>query len=199
MVRARTLLATALLAGLAVGQTGCSAGEPTTVAASTAPVPSAASTETPTRSASAPAEGVDDETPEPAEGADNGEGGDGPILSGKRQTVIKPVGPGEEILAVNDKGRLVDTDGPGTHTLFVLVPVRDGLHQIRIAKAGAGGEPSCLGVKNNGSSPLTVVAAACDTSRAGSCSRYAERRRPPRTGTASAIRALTSRSAGPRG
>ncbi|WP_127506362.1 hypothetical protein [Actinoplanes solisilvae] len=49
----------------------------------------------------------------------------------------------------------------------MFVPVRDGLHHIRTAKAGYGGEPSCLGIRENGSNPLTVVAAACDTRRQG--------------------------------
>lgn len=167
MPRARNLLATALLTGLTLSQAGCGAGEPTTVAAPAAPS-AAAPAATATRSAPTPAEGADDETTEPTKDTDSGSGGgDGPILSGKRQVVIKPVGQSESILAVDDKGQLVVTDGPGTHTLFVLVPVRDGLHQIRTAKADTGGEPSCMGVKNNGSNPLTVAAAACNTGRAG--------------------------------
>jgi hypothetical protein len=168
MSRVRTFLVGTLLTGLALGQAGCGAGEPTTVA-STVPPPSAAvPTETATSSAPASTGGVDGETTKPEE-TGNGSGGDSdsPILSGKRKIVIKPAGQSEGILAVNDKGRLVVTDGPGTHTLFVLVPVRDGLHQIRTAKAGNGGEPSCMGVKNNGSNPLTVAAAACDAGRAG--------------------------------
>ena len=167
MPRVRTFLATALLTGLALGQAGCGAGEPTAVAASAAPS-AAAPTDTATSSAPASAEDTDEEAAQPTKDTDSGSGGgDSPILSGKRQVVIKPAGQGEGILAVDDKGKLVVTDGPGTHTLFVLVPVRDGLHQIRTAKADVGGEPSCMGVKNNASDPLTVVAAACDTGRAG--------------------------------
>jgi hypothetical protein len=81
--------------------------------------------------------------------------------------VIKPVGSFGSILGVDDKGRLTAIDGDAPHTLFVLVPAGNGKHLIRTATGDAGGEPSCLGVKGNGSNPLTVVAAACDTRRAG--------------------------------
>ena len=67
---------------------------------------------------------------------------------------------------VDDKGRLSYTDGEAEHGLFVFTPVRDKF-QIKTAKADASGEPSCMGIKQNGSQSLTVVAAACDTSRAG--------------------------------
>jgi hypothetical protein len=89
-----------------------------------------------------------------------------PILAGKRQVVIKPVPGFESIVAVDAKGRLGLTDGEAEHGLFVLTPVGDK-HQIKTAKAAAGGEPSCMGIKKNGSAPLTVVAAACDTGRPG--------------------------------
>jgi hypothetical protein len=89
-----------------------------------------------------------------------------PILAGKRQIVIAPIPGFESVVVVDDRGRLSLTDGEAEHGMFVLTPVGDK-YQIKTAKAGAGGEPSCMGIKNNGSAPLTVVAAACDTSRAG--------------------------------
>jgi hypothetical protein len=89
-----------------------------------------------------------------------------PILAGRRQVVIKPIPSTESIVAVDDRGRLTLTDGEAEFGLFVLAPVGDKF-LIKTAKAGAGGEPSCLGIRNNGSSPLTVEATACDTRRAG--------------------------------
>jgi hypothetical protein len=89
-----------------------------------------------------------------------------PILAGKRQVVIKPLPSFESVVVVDDRGRLSLTDGEAEHSLFVLTPSGDK-YLIKTAKAGAGGEPSCLGIKNNGSASLTVEAAACDTARAG--------------------------------
>ena len=89
-----------------------------------------------------------------------------PILAGRRQVVIRPIPSTESIVAVDDRGRLNLTDGEAEFGLFVLAPVGDKF-LIKTAKAGAGGEPSCLGIKNNGSGPLTVEATACDTRRAG--------------------------------
>jgi hypothetical protein len=89
-----------------------------------------------------------------------------PILAGKRQIVIKPVPSFESIVAVDAKGRLGLTDGAAEHGLFVLTPVGDKF-QIKTAKVGTGGEPSCMGIKKSGTASLTVVAAACDTSRSG--------------------------------
>ena len=89
-----------------------------------------------------------------------------PILAGKRQIVITPIPSFESIVVVDDRGRLSLTDGEAEHGMFVLTPVGDK-YQIKTAKAGAGGEPSCMGIKNNGTGSLTVVAAACDTGRAG--------------------------------
>jgi hypothetical protein len=85
-----------------------------------------------------------------------------PLLAGKRKVVIKPIPSFEEIVAVDAKGRLGLTDGEAEHGLFVLIPVGDK-YQIKTAKP----EPSCLGIKKNGSKALTVVAAACDPDRAG--------------------------------
>jgi hypothetical protein len=85
-----------------------------------------------------------------------------PILAGRRKIVIKPIPSFEEIVAVDTKGRLTLTDGEAEHGLFVLTPVGDK-YQIKTAQP----EPSCLGIKTNGSKALTVVAAACDPGRAG--------------------------------
>lgn len=85
-----------------------------------------------------------------------------PILAGQRKVVIKPIPSFESIVAVDDTGRLGLTDGESAHSLFVLTPV-GGKFQIKTA----GSNPSCLGIKNNGSASLTVVAATCDTTRAG--------------------------------
>jgi hypothetical protein len=90
-----------------------------------------------------------------------------PILRGERQVVIVPIPSFESILAVDAAGRLTLIDGDSDKDLFVLAPVGGGRHQIKTAKAEAGGEPSCMGLKNNGANPLTVVAAACDVSRKG--------------------------------
>ena len=89
-----------------------------------------------------------------------------PILAGKRQIVIAPIPSFESVVVVDDSGRLSLTDGEAEHSMFVLTPVGDK-YLIKTAKAGAGGEPSCMGIKNNGTGSLTVVAAACDTRRAG--------------------------------
>ncbi|MEH1017974.1 hypothetical protein V6U90_33580 [Micromonospora sp. CPCC 206060] len=99
--------------------------------------------------------------------AGGGGGGDGAILRGERQVVITPVRSFESVLAVDDKGRLNLTDGEAEYALFVLDPVGGGRHQIKTAKAGSGGEPFCMGLRDNGTSPTTIVAAACDTSAAG--------------------------------
>jgi hypothetical protein len=88
-----------------------------------------------------------------------------PILAGRRQIVIKPIPSFESIVVVDDRGRLSLTDGEAEHSLFVLTPSGDQ-HLIKTAKAGTGGERSCLGVKAGGTA-LTVEAAACDAGRAG--------------------------------
>jgi len=89
-----------------------------------------------------------------------------PILAGERQIVIKPIPSFESIVVVDDQGRLTLTDGEAEHGLFVLTPSGDQ-YLIKTAKAGTGGEPSCLGIKDNGSASRTVEAAACDAGRAG--------------------------------
>lgn len=89
-----------------------------------------------------------------------------PILAGKRQVVIAPIESSEGIVQLNDEGDLWVTEAESEFGLFVLAP-HNGRFQIKTAKVTSGGEPSCLGVKNNGSQSLSVAAAACDTSRAG--------------------------------
>lgn len=89
-----------------------------------------------------------------------------PILAGKRQVVIKPIPSFESIVAIDSKGRLNLTDGEAKFGLFVLSPVGDKF-QIKTAKAGDGKKAACIGIKNNGSNPLTAVAATCDPKRAG--------------------------------
>ncbi|WP_430788403.1 hypothetical protein [Actinoplanes sp. G11-F43] len=89
-----------------------------------------------------------------------------PILKGKRQVVIKPIPSFESIVAIDSKGRLGLTDGEAKYTLFVLSPVGEKF-QIKTAKAGDGKKAACIGIKNNGSKPLTLVATKCDQKRAG--------------------------------
>jgi hypothetical protein len=93
---------------------------------------------------------------------------------------------------VDDRGRLSLTDGEAEHGLFVLTPSGDK-YLIKTAKAGAGGEPSCLGVKNNGSASLTVEAAACDAGRAGQL--FTITRQQARTEDGSPTYAISNRSA----
>ncbi len=87
-----------------------------------------------------------------------------PILAGRRQVVIAPIPSFESILAVDATGRLTLTDGDTDTSLFVLIPDAGGTHRIRTAK---GSPPSCMGLRNNGANPLTVVAAVCDPAAKG--------------------------------
>jgi hypothetical protein len=89
-----------------------------------------------------------------------------PILAGKRQVVIKPIPSFESIVGITSKGRLDLVDGEPAYGLFVLSPVGDK-YQIKTAKAGDGKKAACIGIRNNGSNPLTAVAATCDARRAG--------------------------------
>ncbi|GLY96169.1 hypothetical protein [Actinoplanes sp. NBRC 103695] len=161
--RRSTVLFGVLAAGLVLTQQACtSAGQPVAGPAPSADAPSADAPSADTPS--------DDATPVPSSKPTTKKADTPPkrgdILAGKRQVVIKPNPSYESIVVVDAKGRLSTTDGEAEHGLFVFTPVGDKF-QIKTAKAGAGGEPSCLGVKSNGSNPLTVVAAACDTSRGG--------------------------------
>ncbi|GAA2220834.1 hypothetical protein ACFY2R_24790 [Micromonospora olivasterospora] len=148
----------ALCAGLLLTQQACAADpDENPPAASTGPtssVPAGDPQATPSATTGSPTTG-------------GGGNGDGAILRGERQVVIAPVGSSESILAVDDKGRLNLTEGSAEYSLFVLDPAGGGRHQIKTAKAGSGGESFCMGLRDNGTSPTTVVAAGCDTSTAG--------------------------------
>jgi len=115
-----------------------------------------------------------------------------PILAGRRQIVIRPVQSTESIVVVDERGRLTLTDGEAEHGLFVLTPAGDR-YLIKTAKAGTGGERSCLGVKNNGSGPLTVEASACDAGRAGQL--FTITRQPERTPDGDPTYAISNRDA----
>jgi hypothetical protein len=89
-----------------------------------------------------------------------------PILAGQRQVVIKPIPSFESIVGIDSKGRLNLTDGEPAYGLFVLSPVGQKF-QIKTAKPGDGKKAACIGIRSNGSNPLTAVAATCDSRRAG--------------------------------
>jgi hypothetical protein len=89
-----------------------------------------------------------------------------PILAGQRQVVIKPIPSFESIVGIDSKGRLNLTDGEPAYGLFVLSPVGTKF-QIKTAKPGDGKKAACIGIRNNGSNPLTAVAATCDSGRQG--------------------------------
>ncbi|MFG1889196.1 hypothetical protein ACGFIR_15175 [Micromonospora sp. NPDC049051] len=159
----RATVATALAVGAAASMAACTsttptAGGPTTSPATSAPASGTANTPSPTGN------GPDNQSPSTGPGAT---GSTDPILRGERQVVLRPVGSFESILAVDAKGRLSMTSGDTDKSLFVLLPASGSRHQIRTAKAHAGGEPDCMGLRDNGSAPTTVVATACDAGRAG--------------------------------
>ncbi|MGN9768212.1 hypothetical protein ACTMS2_24010 [Micromonospora sp. SD12] len=159
----RAAVAAALAVGVAASMPACTsaeptAGEPTASPSTSAPTSGAADTPSPTGATPT----TDSRTP--AAGAT---GDADPILRGERQIVLRPVGSFESILAVDAKGRLNLTDGDTDKSLFVLLPANGNRYQIRTAKAHNGAEPDCMGLRDNGSAPATVVAAACDARRAG--------------------------------
>ncbi|WP_433385550.1 hypothetical protein [Micromonospora sp. KLBMP9576] len=154
--------AVALTVGVVAAASACTtstpqAGDPT--ASSTAPT-RADGTGPTTGTPTGPATGDGSSPSAPPAGAN-------PILRGERQVVLRPIASFESILAVDAKGRLNLTDGGSDTSLFVLVPAAGDRHQIRTAKAQQDGEPDCLGLRDNGSAPTTVVATACDAGRAG--------------------------------
>jgi hypothetical protein len=160
----RTGMVVALCAGLLLTQQACAAdpdGEPS-VATSGGPT-----TGVPTGDPQATPSAATPSATTGSPSAAGGGGADEAILRGERQVAIKPVPSFESILAVDDKGRLNLTDGGAEYALFVLDPVGGGRHQIKTASADRSGEPSCMGLRDNGTSPTTVVAAPCDTSAAG--------------------------------
>lgn len=156
-----------LAAGLVLSQQACAATTP-----QAGPAPSTSESEETggtSGGGEAPSKAEEGGGKAPAKSAEPKEGGKAPkdpILAGKRQIVIAPVESMESIVVVDAKGRLSTTDGEAEHSMFVLTPV-GGRYQIKTAKVGAGGEPSCMGIKGNGTAPLTVVAAACDAGRDG--------------------------------
>ncbi|MEU9507251.1 hypothetical protein AB0D32_13320 [Micromonospora sp. NPDC048170] len=124
-------------------------------------------TASPTTSAPATGSGATTGAPSPTGSGSTGGSQADPILRGERQVVLRPVASFESILAVDAKGRLNLTGGYTDKSLFVLLPAGGNKYQIRTAKAHGGGEPDCMGLRDNGSAPATVVATACDSSRAG--------------------------------
>lgn len=155
----------------AAGAAVLAAGVAASVQACATPAPEAGgSAASPATSAPATGSGATADAPSPtASGSKAGSqaGGADPILRGERQVVLRPVGSFESILAVDAKGRLNLTDGETDKSLFVLLPAGGNRYQIRTAKAHGSGEPDCMGLRDNGSAPATVVAAACDSRRAG--------------------------------
>ncbi|SCL35735.1 hypothetical protein GA0070616_5304 [Micromonospora nigra] len=155
MPNSRTAVLTAGLTGLALTLAGCTA--PAEPVAPTAAAPSAA-TSVPEPTA----------TPEPTaspEPTTSGSASAEQILDGNRQIHIHLVEPAGT-LHVTEEGRLTIGPAPVDSGLLVLVPSGNGTHLIMTA-ATANGEPSCMGIRHNGISPLTVVAAACDARRGG--------------------------------
>ncbi|MGN9809554.1 hypothetical protein ACTMSW_09360 [Micromonospora sp. BQ11] len=132
--------------------------------------PASSASATPQSSAATAPAGEPVPTPTPSLSGSAGPGvdsGASPILRGERQVVIRPVEAFEAILAVDGKGRLNLTDGDADKGLFVLFPIGNGRYQIKTAKAQSGGEPACMGLRDNGTSSPTIVAAACDVSAKG--------------------------------
>ena len=149
----RATVGVALSVGLAAALTACTPAP--------APAPGD-STATPTTSTSTSAGGSSG-APEPTSSrSKNDPPPDGsapsPILRGERQVVLRPVEAFESILAVDAKGRLNLTDGESDKSLFVLAPAKGNMHQIRTAKPQGGGEPDCMGLRDD-DAPATVVAA----------------------------------------
>ena len=166
---ARTVARTALL-GLAASAvlTGCgddrprgtieviSTGSPVTTK-STVTTPAAADSPSTSTSGTTGSSGTTGNS-----GSTNSTGG---VLKGTRNVVIVPVPSIESIVALDAQMRLSLTDGDPKYGLFVFTPVK-GKYLIRTAEADGSGEAPCMRVRTNGSEPLTVVAAPCDTSDA---------------------------------
>ncbi|MFG1607585.1 hypothetical protein [Actinoplanes sp. NPDC049265] len=88
------------------------------------------------------------------------------VFTGKREINIAPSGT-EGILSVSESGRVELADLAEDRALFVPVPTAPGSDQfmIKTGRLRVGGEALCLGVRNNGTSSLTVQSTACDASR----------------------------------
>ena len=173
MPRTYTGVVAVAVATLALSQQACSATDPDTSAAAPAVTASeTATTASPTVTTADPTARSDDDAPatprhrsSSSKASRDTAGSADRILQGRRQVVIKPVQSSESVLALADDNRLTTTDGAAGRSLFVLTP-NGRSYLIKTATAGRGGEPSCLGVRSNGSDPLTVEAAACDAGRA---------------------------------
>ncbi len=92
----------------------------------------------------------------------------GDVLSGDREVFFFLLDDGEEVpetvLGVTREERVDVTADYGVRSLFVPVPgSRDGNeYAIRTARLRSGGEAFCWQVRDGGSGPGTIVAAACD-------------------------------------
>jgi hypothetical protein len=91
------------------------------------------------------------------------------VLSGERQVYFFVLDKGQEVpeavLGVTSSSRVTVTGDYGSRALFVPIASSPGgkEHLIETGKLRDGGEALCLKIRNNGSNPLTVVTAACDT------------------------------------
>jgi hypothetical protein len=159
-----SLRVTALAAALLVTQQACGSPASTPAASGGASVAASGGIgSAPSDAPSSPAKttsATTTKTPAPAGGS--------AALSGDRQfyffVLDKGVEVPESLLAATSGGRVeVNGDFSG-RALFVPSPTSPGgkEHLIKTGKLRAGGEALCLKIRNNGSSPLTVVTAACD-------------------------------------
>ena len=85
------------------------------------------------------------------------------ILAGERRTLIHVVEIDRD-LAVPSPGEVVTSDGTGKDALFALLPT--GVDHLIQSLAPGGGEPSCLGVKVHDDRASSLVATACDATKA---------------------------------
>ncbi|RZU49784.1 hypothetical protein EV385_1538 [Krasilnikovia cinnamomea] len=155
--------AVALGVGIAAAQPHGAGPAPAPPAAPASPSRSAI----PTPSSPAPSESTSRTATPPTSGKPSRQ--DPAVLAGKRQVFLFVLHKGEEVpesvVAVTSSGRVGVTADYGDRALFVPVPTAPSSseHLIKTGKLTAGGEPYCLRVRGNGSDPLTVVTAACDT------------------------------------
>lgn len=155
----------AVAVGIALAQPDQHNGLPANLP-STLPPPSAAVTTppsvTPTTAASRPPSTPPTSRTTPtskAPAANNN-----PILAGKRQVAMVRVQSFESGVTLTDDGKLSEADDDSGSQLFVLVPLDDGRYLIRTAERRENNEAACWQVKHNGTAPLSVIGAACDTS-----------------------------------
>jgi hypothetical protein len=90
-----------------------------------------------------------------------------PIFTGEHRVVIKRTDSFESVLGINTRGRLVEIDGESPYDVFVLAPVGANEYLVKTADTQPDGTRACVGIRNNGSSPLTIVATICNANRAG--------------------------------